>query len=76
MHPLRTFFHEFEWIHVGLGLLGNLSFLIGSVLFLFDGMMTAGTWFFVVGAFGMLVGSVGSAVVKYAHEDADVHVDA
>lgn len=32
MHPIRTFFHEFEWIHVGLGLVGNLSFLLGSVV--------------------------------------------
>lgn len=31
---VREFMTEFEWIHIGLGLLGNVSFLVGSVFFL------------------------------------------
>jgi len=64
MHPIWTFFHEFEWIHVGLGLMGNLAFVVGSVFFLFDPLKDPGIWLFVAGSAGMLLGSIGSAVVK------------
>jgi hypothetical protein len=64
---LREFFDEYRWIHLVLGLLGNLLFFGGSVLFLFDGLLqTAGIWGFVAGSFLMLVGSSGEALVKYA----------
>lgn len=64
MDPIRTFLREFEWIHTGIGIFGNLSFAVGSVLFLSEATMRAGVWFFVVGSFGMLIGSVGSALIK------------
>lgn len=64
MHPVRTFFRRFEWIHVGLGLLGNSSFFVGSLFFLSEDTHDLGVWLFIVGSFGMLSGSVGSAVVK------------
>ncbi len=64
MHPIRAFFHEFEWIHIGLGVAGNLTFLVGSVFFLFESLKEAGIVLFIVGAAGMLFGSLGSAVVK------------
>lgn len=64
---LREFFDEYRWIHLLLGLLGNLLFFVGSVLFLFDGLLQAvGVWGFVAGSFLMLVGSSGEALVKYA----------
>jgi len=50
--------------YTGLGIMGNAAFLIGSIFFLFDSLYTAGVWLFIVGAAGMLVGSVGSAFVK------------
>lgn len=28
---------EFRWVHTGLGLIGNLSFFVGSVCFLYEG---------------------------------------
>lgn len=73
MHPVRLFFHEFAWIHVGLGLIGNLSFAVGSVLFLFEPLKTVGIWLFIVGSFGMLIGSIGNAIVKYANDGGPVH---
>ena len=68
MHPIRTFFHRFEWIHVALGVIGNASFAVGSVFFLSESTRQVGTWLFIVGSFGMLIGSVGSAIVKYARD--------
>ena len=62
--PLREFVREYEWIHTSLGLLGNSAFFIGSVLFLFESLKTAGVWLFIIGAFGMLVDTVGSAIIK------------
>ncbi|MEX1080754.1 MAG: YrhK family protein [Halofilum sp. (in: g-proteobacteria)] len=57
---------EFRWVHTGLGLIGNLSFFVGSICFLWDGLVKdVGVWLFIVGAFGMLLGSLGEAVVKY-----------
>ncbi len=57
---------EFRWVHIGLGLIGNLSFFIGSICFLYDGLiMEVGVWLFIVGALGMLIGSLGEAVVEY-----------
>jgi hypothetical protein len=64
MHPVRAFLEDFEWIHIGLGLIGNLSFAVGSVLFLWESTRPLGTWLFIVGSIGMLIGSIGSAVVK------------
>ena len=69
MHPVRAFFHEFEWIHIALGLIGNLSFAVGSVMFLWEATKPLGTWLFIVGSIGMLIGSIGSAVVKLWHVD-------
>ncbi len=56
---------EFRWIHTGIGLFGNLSFFVGSIWFLWESTKAAGIWAFIVGSFGMLIGSVGEAVVKY-----------
>lgn len=64
---LRDFFDEYQWIHLTLGLIGNVLFFVGSVLFLFEQQLqTLGVWAFVVGSFLMLVGSLGKALVKYA----------
>lgn len=59
---LRTLLHEYEWIHLGLGLSGNLMFFVGSVLFLpaFEPLKTAGVWLFIVGSLLMFVGAAGN----------------
>lgn len=74
-HPIANsaverFVSNYEWIHTGLGLMGNLAFLVGSVLFLWESTKQAGIWLFIVGASGMLVGSIGRALVD-ASEDSD-----
>jgi membrane-bound ClpP family serine protease len=67
---LRDFFDEYQWIHLTLGLVGNTLFILGSVLFLFEGQLQVlGVWAFVVGSFLMLVGSLGEALVKYARNE-------
>jgi hypothetical protein len=65
---VERFVSNYEWIHTGLGLIGNLAFLIGSILFLWESTKPAGTWLFIVGASGMLLGSIGRALVDTANE--------
>ena len=68
---LDRFFEDFEWIHICLGLFGNLTFLTGSVFYLFESLKQAGTWLFIIGAFFMLVGSVGNGLVRYVERHKD-----
>lgn len=62
-HPktLNSFLHTFPWIHIGVGVVGHLAFVLGSVMFLFG--MSAGV-FFVIGSIGMLIGSTGYMFVQ------------
>jgi len=62
---IRQVVTEFEWIHDAVGNFGNLCFLVGSVLFLWQSEQTIGVWLFIVGSAGMMVGSVGSALVRW-----------
>ncbi|MGY1855778.1 YrhK family protein [Modestobacter sp. SYSU DS0290] len=55
---------DFPWVHLGLGLVGNTAFFVGSVLFFWESTKTVGIWLFVIGSLGMLTGSVGELVVK------------
>jgi hypothetical protein len=65
-HPIKTLVQEFGWIHTGIGLFGNATFVAGSVFFLpaFDPWKTFGVWLFIVGATFMFVGSLGDLMVK------------
>jgi len=60
---LKTIIHDYPQIHLGLGLVGNLLFFVGSILFFprFEAWQTAGVWMFVIGSAGMLIGSIGKA---------------
>ena len=60
----RGFLAEFPWIHLGIGIFGNLSFVVGSVLFLYADLERAGVWLFIVGSSGMLVGSFGELLIR------------
>lgn len=60
-----TFLREFPWIHLSVGVLGNLLFVVGSFFFLSENLMKAGTWMFIVGSLGMFVGVCGEVVVRY-----------
>ena len=65
LKPFREFVCHFEWIHIGLGIVGNVAFLTGSIFFLQESLKTAGIGFFMLGSLGMLMGNVGSAIVKF-----------
>lgn len=63
---LKTIVHDYGWVHISLGLIGNICFFVGSVLFLpaFSSWQTFGVWLFIVGSLLMLVGAMGSFLVK------------
>ena len=65
-NAIKTLVQEFGWIHSGIGLFGNLTFVAGSVLFLpaFEAWKTLGVWLFIAGATFMLVGALGDLLVK------------
>ena len=64
-NAIKTLVQDFGWIHLSLGLCGNILFFAGSILFLpvFDPWQTIGTWFFIVGAFLMMIGAIGRLLV-------------
>lgn len=57
---------DFGWIHLSLGLAGNVMFFVGSVLFLpmFHEYKTFAIWLFIAGSFLMLVGSAGNFILS------------
>ena len=63
---LRLIVKDYGWVHTSLGLVGNILFFVGSVLFLpaFDAYQTLGVWLFIVESFLMLVGAIGELGVK------------
>ncbi|MGV0819370.1 YrhK family protein [Martelella sp. AMO21009] len=63
--PIRTLVGEYGWIHLSLGLLGNIGFFVGSIFFLpsLEQYKTLGVWLFIVGSFFMLIGAVGRLLV-------------
>lgn len=68
---LRTFIRDYPYIHLGLGLIGNTLFVIGSILFfkIFADWYTVAVWCFVIGSALMLVGAAGKALtdLEQAH---------
>lgn len=61
---LGSFLREFPWIHLLIGLTGNLLFFVGSIMFFSKQLETGAIWFFVVGSLGMLIGSLGELFVR------------
>lgn len=69
---LRILVLDFGWIHLSLGLLGNIAFFVGSVLFLprYEAWQTTGVWLFIWGSGFMLIGALGQLLVKiFERED-------
>ncbi|MEX0921574.1 MAG: YrhK family protein [Rhodovibrionaceae bacterium] len=62
---LRAVVRDYAWIHIGIGLFGNLLFFVGSVFFLWASWQTAGVWLFILGSFAMLLGSLGEALARW-----------
>jgi energy-converting hydrogenase Eha subunit G len=61
-HPFLAFVHRFQSIHTVIGIIGNALFLTGSLTFML-GPQRLALYLFIAGSAGMLLGSVGSAVV-------------
>jgi len=61
---LRRIAQDYPWIHTGLGLVGNTTFFVGSIFFLFAGLKVAGTWLFIAGSLGMLIDTVGETLLR------------
>lgn len=68
MRPLRTIVDDYDWIHTAVGLLGNLLFVLGSVLFLWESTKDTGVWVFIAGSSFMFVGSAGDASIKIGNQ--------
>lgn len=62
---IRRYAHDVPWVHLGVALVGNLAFVIGSIFFLYPALTRAGTWLFVVASWGLLVGVIGEILVRY-----------
>ncbi|MFR9795691.1 YrhK family protein [Streptomyces sp. MS06] len=61
----RYLIQDFPFIHLVIGGVGNTTFLVGSVFFLFPSLERVALWLFVIGSFGMLVGTIGEAFVRH-----------
>lgn len=61
---LSEFLSDFPWIHLGIGIIGNISFVAGSIMFFYDSLKTPALWLFTIGSSGMLIASLGQLFVK------------
>lgn len=66
LNLLKIIVHDFGWIHLGLGLVGNFAFVVGSVFFLpaFEAYQTLGVWLFIFGSGLMFIGALGRLLVN------------
>lgn len=61
---IRIFVNKYEYIHTAIGIIGNLLFVAGSVLFYktFEQYYTLAVTMFVIGSAFMFIGSLGSGL--------------
>ena len=61
---IRTLVQDYERVHIAIGIIGNLLFVVGSVLFYkaFEQYYTLAVSLFVIGSAFMLVGSLGNGL--------------
>ena len=70
---LKKLVQEFGWIHLSLGLIGNIAFFAGSILFLpaLKAFKTVGVWLFILGSFLMMIGALGRFLVDLWERPSD-----
>ena len=64
MSALRAFLVEHEWLHAVIGVAGNVLFVAGSAMFTSETLKPCSIACFLAGSTGMLIGSLGSVVVR------------
>jgi len=69
-HPLKTLVQEYGWVHLLIGLIGNVTFVLGSILFLpvFEPIKVVGVWLFILGSTLMTIGALGRLLVDLWRE--------
>jgi hypothetical protein len=72
-NPIKTLVHDFRWIHIAVGVFGNLLFFVGSILFLpmAKNWQTVGVWMFIFGSALMLLGSLGELLKQILPPDGE-----
>ena len=68
LKAIRGAAYEYPWFHRWMGLMGNVSFVIGSIFFLYKGLEVTGTWIFILASAGMMIDSFGE---KLLHREAE-----
>lgn len=63
---LKKLVRDYSWIHLSLGVLGNVAFVVGSLAFLpwLADYKTTGVWLFIAGSSLMLIGALGQLLVS------------
>jgi hypothetical protein len=64
------FAQQYPVIYLSIGIFGHATFFIGSVSFLWESTLIAGTWLFIIGAFAMMLANIGQAFVSRPHRPA------
>ena len=57
--------HDLPWVHLVIGLIGNLFFVLGSIMFLYPASTRLGTWIFIIASWGLLIGVLGEIATRY-----------
>lgn len=60
---MRAVIHRYEWVHLILGIGGNIAFLSGSIMMLLERQHMA-VILFITGSSGMLIGGLGNLIVS------------
>lgn len=69
-NPIKTLVQDYGWVHLAIGLIGNMLFVTGSILFLpaFHALRPVRIYIFIAGSSLMLVGALGQLLVRIWRE--------
>ncbi len=64
MSALRAFLVEYEWLHALIGVAGNVLFVAGSTMFIWETIKPYALACFVTGSAAMLIGNLAGVIVR------------
>lgn len=74
IHPIQScwklvhaLIKQYEWVHLIIGILGNIAFLGGSIMMLQEEKTTA-IYLFIAGSSGMLIGNLGRFLISLGRD--------